>query len=419
MVYRFISLFTSFFMLLSSLFGGSYTAPARRLNVERLDKKVTASQNKRIQNGELLGSIVTVNQNGVCVFNKTYGKMSSQRDENMREDATFRIASMTKPVTAAAMLIAYDMGILDIYADVADYLPQFREMYLKKTDAHGNEIKDAAGRLVRGEKAKNSIKVYQTVSHVTGLQEVNADFNSYVSFTLEDAVENIAAQPLNFEPGTAQSYCTSSYDIVARIIEIKTGMNYEQFLQKYIFSKLGMTDTTFTPSDEQWQRMTAVHARSEDGTMLDAPTVPNCVFSNFPVSYFAAGAGLMSTASDYMKFAEMLQNYGKAPDGTVILSESSVKLMQTPIPEMENGIMGGDSRWGLGVRVLINNRSNNLPKGTFGWSGAYGTHFWIDPSNKITVVYMKNSAYDGGAGARTSNELERNVMKCVTARKVR
>lgn len=417
MGYKFVSFFTSIILFFSSLFGGSYCAPARRLNIERLDKKITSSQCTRIEKGTLMGSIVTVNQNGKCVFNKTYGKSSVNGGE-MKADATFRIASMTKPVTAAAMLIAYDMGILDIYADVSDYLPQFKEMYIKKTDTSGNDVKDGAGRLVKGEKAQNSIKVYQTVSHVTGLQEVNADFNAYESFSLRDAVDNIASQPLNFEPGTEQSYCTSSFDIPARIIEMKTGMEYEDFLDKYIFSRLGMTDTTFSPGPDRWGRMVAVHGRNDDGTMFDAPTVPGCVFSNFPVSYCAAGAGLISTASDYMKFAEMLQNNGRAPDGTAVLSEKSVKLMQTPIPEMKNGIMGGSTQWGLGVRVIVNN-TNTLPKGAFGWSGAYGTHFWIDPANKITVVYMKNSCYDGGAGAETASELERDVMKSVTVRKLK
>ena len=132
------------------------------------------------------------------------------------------------------------------------------------------------------------------------------------------------------------------------------------------------------------------------------------MFGNFPVTYHAAGAGLVSTASDYMKFADMLLNKGVCPGGTRLVSEKNFALFYTPVTDEK--VMPGDVRWGLGVRV-ITGYGNTLPKGSYGWSGAYGTHFWIDPVNRIAAVYMKNSVFDGGAGSSTAEEFEKDVMK--------
>ena len=226
------------------------------------------------------------------------------------------------------------------------------------------------------------------------------------NMTLEYVTDYFATQPLSFEPGTAQEYNTVAYDVAARIIELTSGMPFGEYLKVNIFDKLGMTDTTFAPTSAQWERFVAVHGRDENGKAFNSPMIEDCVIGNFPVTYQAAGAALAGTGEDYMKFAQMLLNNGKAADGTQVVSEEMVKLMATPM--VSEKIMPGNQRWGLGVRVFV--RDGALPKGTFGWSGMYGTHFWVDPSNQITAVYMKNSLYDGGAGAATANQFERDVM---------
>ena len=131
------------------------------------------------------------------------------------------------------------------------------------------------------------------------------------------------------------------------------------------------------------------------------------IFADFPESYFCAGAGLFSSLSDYVRFASMLQNGGEL-DGVRILSKQSVDEIATP--HVSADIMAGNERWGLGVRVITEKSYTTLPVGTYGWSGAYGSHFWIDPVNRITAIYMKNSLYDGGAGSVTSRQFEKNVF---------
>jgi CubicO group peptidase (beta-lactamase class C family) len=118
------------------------------------------------------------------------------------------------------------------------------------------------------------------------------------------------------------------------------------------------------------------------------------------------GAGLVSTLRDYSKFAKLLLNKGKIGD-IPLISEETFNLLCTP--QVSQGIMPGNARWGLGVRVITDESYPYLPVGSFGWSGAYGSHFWIDPVHKIFAVYMKNSKIDGGAGNESAVKLEKAV----------
>ena len=151
--------------------------------------------------------------------------------------------------------------------------------------------------------------------------------------------------------------------------------------------------------------MIAMHNRV-DGVNCIEKMIENCVFSVVPCTHYLGGAGLVSTLADYSKFAQMLLNKGKTPTKQII-REDTFRLLHTPF--VSEDIMPGSERWGLGVRVIVSEDYGTLPVGAFGWSGAYGTHFWIDPINDIAAVYMKNSLFDGGA----ANESARNFEKAV------
>jgi len=137
------------------------------------------------------------------------------------------------------------------------------------------------------------------------------------------------------------------------------------------------------------------------------------VFNDAITARMAAGAGLATTAEDYCRFAEMLCRGGTTPSGARVLAQSTAAQMASPhVPE---AIMPGSERWGLGMRVVVgSDYPHGLDVGCFGWSGAYGTHFWVDPQNKVSVVMMKNSLYDGGAGNRSACTLERDVSMCLS-----
>ena len=395
-----LTVIMSIFVTISSMFGINIKQKGFLIDKSKLDDTITSCQNERISTGKITGTHIVVCQNSEKVFDKTFGKMSVN-GEDMRSDAVYRIASMTKPITAVALLIEQQRGHLDIYDDVSDYLPTYKEMYV-------GEERD--GKLVPGKKAENSIKLYQLVSHTSGIgSSLAGDFLNTVPedmMTCRGVADYYAGLPLDFEPGTSQAYSTAAFDVAAAVIEITSGMEFSEYLKKNIFDKLGMKDTTFEPDYDQWNRMVAVH-NLVDGKAVDVPAEEGCVFAAFPVTYHMAGGGLVSTAEDYVKFAEMLLNNGTGLNGEEILKPEMVELMKTPA--VSEKIMGGSQRWGLGVRVIVDNKYT-LPKGSFGWSGAYGTHFWVDPVNSITAVYMRNTAYDGGAGTDTLNELEENVM---------
>jgi CubicO group peptidase (beta-lactamase class C family) len=187
---------------------------------------------------------------------------------------------------------------------------------------------------------------------------------------------------------------------------VVAGTTFDKFLKTEIFDKLGMTDTTFAPTDEQWARLVAMHT-VKDGAVQVAPMTPNAIFFSIPTTYFCGGAGLAGTMRDYTRFARMLIGRGTL-DGKQLLKEETVALMATPQITACNQPDAPDV-WGLGMRVV--QRNKYLPVGSYGWSGAFGTHFWIDPVNELSGLYMKNSRVDGGAGASTSRTFERDVYE--------
>ena len=176
-------------------------------------------------------------------------------------------------------------------------------------------------------------------------------------------------------------------------------------LFRSIFVPCRMKDTTFSPTAEQWERMVTVHDYV-NGQAVVGETHAGCVFVDLPTTHPLGGAGLISTLDDYSNFAEMLLR-GGCFEGNRVLTEKSVRLMATP--QVSHALQPKPKRWGLAVKVVTDESYGRLPVGAFGWSGAYGTHFWVDPANRITAVYMKNSHYDSGGDAVTANNFEEDV----------
>ena len=229
---------------------------------------------------------------------------------------------------------------------------------------------------------------------------------------LREAVEHYSRSALDFEPFSAQFYSAIfGFDVLARIVEIVSGMQYNDFIRENILEPLGMDDTTFTPTDEQRGRLIPMHDYV-DGKAVAVDFPVGGMFEGLPLAYFMGGAGLAATMSDYSRFADMLLNYGEY-NGKRIISRELVEAMGTP--HVPHEIMPYSERWGLGVRVIVDDEYKRLPVGSYGWSGAYGTHFWVDPENKITAIYMKNSRFDGGSGAETAAHFEEDVTNSFEA----
>ena len=381
----------------------------RRLNIEKLQKNLIKRNENDVARGTITCSQIIVNQCGERVYQAEFGT-NGVGGAPLAHNATFRIASMTKPVTAFAVLLEVERGRLDLQAPITKYLQGYEKLPI--------------ARLVDGELQttginKTPIRVFHLLSHTSGIEmgdiieAVTAKMEESQRRTLQDVVAHFADKPVFFETGTSQSYGPHvALDIAARIVEIVSGKDFNSYVKENIADVIGMQDTTFMPTEEQWSRMVKMHRLDENGKAIDAPEDHTHIYGSHPLTYFSGGAGLMSTAEDYSLFAETLLNGGVAPNGRRVIGEEFLRQMYTPycpLEFMDSGSQSVGVTWGLGVRLFTQD-SGNLPKGSFGWSGAYGSHFWVDPVNKITAIYMKNSQSNIGDGAKTIENFETDIM---------
>lgn len=375
----------------------------KRLDTARLAHNVAQTAEYDLAHNKAFGSAYWVMQDGEVVYNCCFGCTSAHSTDPVTENTLFRLASMTKPITAFAALILIDRGILRLSDPVADYLPEFADVPITEMSEDGT--------LTTIGMPQNAPTILHLLTHTSGIGSDGSKIAHMTAADKRTVVDTVAfhrRMGLDFDPGTAQRYSGSgAFDVLVNIIETVTQKDYLAFLQEEIFTPCGMADTTFIPTDEQWERMIAMH-RVTDGKNEDAPMHAGCVMSDYPCTHYLGGSGLASTLRDYAAFATMLLNRGQTAAGRLV-SEDTFALFCTPAVSEE--IMPIHERWGLGVRVITKEYYEDLPVGSFGWSGAYGTHFWVDPINKITAVYLRNSLVDGGSGSESARNFERAVRR--------
>ena len=382
----------------------------RKLNQEKLEKTLRERLDGDIAEYRVSAAHLLVLQDGKEVASICEGYQNWDAREPLRRDAMYRLCSMTKPVTGVAALVAEDKGYFKITDKLEDYLPEFGDMYIAKVED---------GKVVPGEKNKTPLRIYQCLSHCNGIMAQTVLGEKMVDATprevyqsLQSVVEYVSKQPLVFEPETFSAYsATASFDAVARIIELKSGMSYAQFVQENIFDPLGLKDITYTPTDEQWERMLVVTDQGF-GKGFITQNLGKHTAEHFPLSYTSGGGGLTASMADFAVFAQMLQNGGTYKGVQIFKSERLKELTHPFVPKTTPGRDPTNS-WGLGVRV-VDQEEDVLPVGSFGWSGAYGTHFWIDPENKITAIYMRGSRwYDSHGCGEIGRQFEKDVMACL------
>lgn len=313
-----------------------------------------------LASGHIDGASVCVLQEGQTLYKRCFG--------TAKDNSLYRIASMTKPVTGAAMMLLAERGELKLSDPVMKFLPGFpQELQIRHLLTHTSGLSQTA--------------------YVAGItDEHRQDPNLLTDY--------IASLPFDHAPGTYAQYSpVAAYHLLTQIIQKVSCMDFSCFAEQELLLPCAMQDTTFLPTKEQWSRLVPLK-----------DTKPGCVFEGYPVSYPLGGAGLISSLADYQNFATMLLHLGSF-GSKQILKEETVLAMTTPqVPE---SVQPGAVRWGYSVRVITG--ENRLPVGSFGWSGAYGTHFWVDPKHEIIGIYMKNSRTDGGASALTAAHFEEDV----------
>jgi CubicO group peptidase (beta-lactamase class C family) len=331
-----------------------------------------------IAKNEIAGAVtMVVTKNKVRHLEAT-GLADLAAQKPMRTDTVFWIASMTKPVTATAVLMLQDEGKLNVHDPVAKYLPEFANL---KTPS--------------GQPA--NLTLVQILTHTSGLGEAGGPAARDAK-TLADLVPLWLAAPMQFEPGSQWRYCQSGINAAGRIVEVVSGMSFDAFLEKQLFRPLGMKSTTFYLGEPERARLVTAYAKNKDSGQLEAvPPRPEFGPRDRPPQ---GNGGLYSTAEDYARFCQMLLGGGKFK-GRRYLSADALKILTTPqTPDtMPTGFFQNETYgkrglnygWGLGTCVLKTPHDGvpaMLSPGTFGHGGAWGTQAWIDPVKGVAYVLM-------------------------------
>lgn len=264
----------------------------KNLNQQLLKENIENRVNQDLKEGKVGGVDIIVNQNGKRIYQNVFG-YKSIGGEKLAENTIFRACSMTKPITAVAVLKEVEKKNICLEDDVSCYLDGYKNMQIATVDDN-NEI-------ISLTPTKNSIKVKHLLSHTSGIVAGKVKHLSNLipdeyNQTLAKSVEYFSDKPIGFEPYTQESYSTVSFDVVARIVEKVSGIEFDKYLKQNIFDKLGMVDTTFAPQKEQWDRMIIMHSRDENGKAINGKSKEGCVFCNIPTTHFYAGA---VTASNF------------------------------------------------------------------------------------------------------------------------
>lgn len=377
----------------------------KKLNFEKMQSQVRTHISTVIGQKVLPCASVLVYQEKQGLYREEFGFFDLSTGEALKSNAMFRLASMSKPITAVAALILVDRGLLALDDPITKYLPEFSKLYIGKIEN---------GEVVEEIEVNTPVTIKELLTHSSGIGSGDIGAKDFLAIpikeraTLEKAMPHYAKCRLEFEPKTSSNYSPFiGLDILSRIIEIISKKPYDVFLKEEIFDKLGMRDTTFVPTEAQWDRMVRF-AMEKDGKCVGEPLDKTRVFEQFPLTFFAGSAGLASTMDDYFAFAKMFLNEGEY-NGVRILNADTVRAMATP--QLTKEVLPPPQVWGLGVRVITDETYGTLVKNCYGWAGAYGTYFWVDPDNKIIAIYMRN-VRDGEVGY-TASQFEQDVTSCL------
>jgi CubicO group peptidase (beta-lactamase class C family) len=362
------------------------------LSAERLDRLSNALE-AYVEDGKVAGSVTLVARRGRIAYFEAFGNRDREANAPMETDAIFRIASQSKAIVSVAAMTLVEEGKLLLTDPVGKYLPEFLETKVAVArDGGGYDVVKAA----------RPITVRDLLTHTSGFGYGDgvggelwtaagqtgyyfADKNE----TIRDSVRRIASLPAHAQPGTRWIYGYNT-DILGALVEVVAGKGLDQVLRERLFEPLGMRDTEFYLSDGKTDRLTAVYSQNA-GKLERAPTTGTAVSQGHyvagPRKNFSGGAGLLSTATDYARFLQMLLNDGTL-DGRRILSRKTVELMTTS--HLGDVAFNAGQGFGLGFYVVEDLGARGWPgsEGEFGWGGAYHTTYWVDPREELIVVHL-------------------------------
>jgi CubicO group peptidase (beta-lactamase class C family) len=381
------------------------------LSSERLARIHEAVQ-RHIDAGSLSGAVTLVARHGKIAHHEAHGQMDIESKRSMPRDGVFRLASMSKPITAVAVMMMVEEGKVRLSDPVWRFIPEFKSMKVAvaKPNARGGGAAPAGpgGPGGRGGpppevdlvSATREITIRDLLTHGSGLLSGglgNATAGPAASRgpndTLASYIPKLGTASLDFQPGTLWRYSgLAGFDVLSRVVEIASGKPYDQFLRERLFDPLGMKDTGFSLTPAIQPRLVTLYRRGQNG--LERLPDQNGLSS---ATYFSGAGGLVSTAEDYAQFGTMLVNGGEL-NGRRYLSPRTIELMASNhTGEMAGGQMGMSPKgigFGLGVQVVDDPvaAERRVSKGAWGWAGAYGTNVHIEPAaDMVQIILMQTS----------------------------
>jgi CubicO group peptidase (beta-lactamase class C family) len=369
-----------FLWLMLAMFLAASNVPAADIDKSQL-AAIRQRMQQFIDHKDIAGAVTLIGRHDGIISLEAVGSQNLEAHLPMRVDTLFRIASMTKPITALGIMILVDEGKLSVDDPVEKHLPEFRGQML---------IAERAKDAVTLKKPSRPIRVRDLLTHTSGMPGMPppglAELYKRRDRTLAEGVLVYSQQPLEFEPGRRWSYCNTGIDTLGRIIEVLSGQSYESFLKARLFDSLGMNDTTFYPTPEQLQRCALTYARKDGELKADpAPLIGPPMNARYPIP----AGGLYSTAGDLAKLYQMMLCRGIA-GGKPMVSEASVRTMtQVQTGDLKAGFTEGMGfGFGWGVVRAPQGVTEMLSPGSYGHGGAFGTQAWIDPHRDLFVVLL-------------------------------
>ena len=394
------------------------------MNISKIDSQMA----EYIDNGDISGAALLIRRGNEILYKNMWGYANTEKGILIQENSIYRMMSMTKIITAVAVMICMERGLLKIDDPVSAYIPEFHNMKVSHDPRYVYEeakMKRLPLMLltfkmskVKTTDAEREITIRDLLSHSSGLQQglvglLDMLKNKEQHSTLKDEVLHYSRNVLDFQPGTGTGYSPlAGFDILGYIVSIVSGKSLNDFVQDEICHPLDMMDTTFFLNNEQKTRLVSVYKRKA-GKLVNVTGTKDDVagfFHSSSLNYEHGCGGIYSTLMDYDKFGYMLLNNGSYK-GIELLRPDTVELMHTEAPAMhlepEPGFV-----WGLGVKIRQNPDLSECKatKGTYGWSGAFGTHFFISPEDNLEVVFMTNRSDLNGSGSYISAKIEEMVF---------
>jgi CubicO group peptidase (beta-lactamase class C family) len=374
---------------------------------ERLER-LHATMRREVDEKQLAGVVTILARHGKVVEERTYGMKDIASGAPMTRDTIFRIFSMTKPVTGVAMMILYEEGKWHPLDPVSKYIPEFAHLKVfKGVDESGKLIlEDPVHPPTMRELMTSTAGFTYGIFGTSLVDKMYLDQKVLQSQSLQEMIDKLAKIPLLYQPGTRWVYSVAM-DIQGYIVEKLSGQSLPDFMQQHIFGPLGMKDTGFFVPQEKRNRFATLYAEDPEGELVVNPS-PGLTSDDYTTqpSMPSGGGGVVSTAEDYLRFAQMLLNAGEL-DGVRILAPATVDLMTSNhlAPNLMSGefsigpaIIRPGMGWGYDCAVYADpvEADNVVGKGAFFWYGAADTWFWVDPTNDLIFVGMTQRMFGPG-----------------------